>query len=94
MQPVIWFRAAWLRRWTSGFMRFAPVVPVNRGPPVKGVSGVPAFLFQAAPKILPHKMEEDGSGGLSPGQGVAGVRDLAAAVEQRIADRLEDGDLS
>lgn len=51
-------------------------------------------LSQAAGEILPHIVEEDRCGCVPIGQGFAGVRQLAAAVEQGVAERLEDGDFA
>ena len=49
-------------------------------------------LIQTAGEIFVHIVKENGSGGVSVGQRVAGVWELAAAVEQGIANGLEDFD--
>ena len=51
-----------------------------------------ARLVQTAAEIFPHIVKEDRSGSVSFGQRVAPVRQLAAAVQQGIADRLENCD--
>jgi len=51
-------------------------------------------LNQTAHEIFAHVVKEDRSGCMSSEQRLAGVRQLAATVEQRITDALEDSDLS